>query len=737
MRSQATWLEFIAGRNLEQSQVLSLVLSLLARRDLGDLVFDVESGSWGSAPRFYLRTTKPAVVASSVSSFLDGSRTRQVERTDPAWCSSWRLQSSTSLQGLDVERGSDASRRLLQVLSSSPRSLTHRVTVSRRLPSSRIASNLKSKPAESWTENAIDAVLGPKQLDPSRVRDLVAKHALAGAEVSVQLLAPLDAPPATQPEGPSESRLMETFVARSDQEAVVPLGGYLAALRALESPGIRLRLRPNQGVSSWLRSRSFLKLNAAEIVAVLGWPLGEDDYPGLGRDQPVVLPHVGPRVIERRLGEALEPEGQPVGLLPRDNLRHLHVLGPTGVGKSTMLLHLALQDIAAERGLVVVDPKGDLVDDILANLSEKSRDRVVVLDPSRNDFSVGFNPLDVSPSEGELAVDGIAHIFASIYKDNWGPRTSDIFHSSCLTLVGTPFASLVHIPRLLGDEGFRRQVLSSKRLSPPLASFWSWFNTISTAERFAATAPLMNKLRPLLNRSGLHAMLAQTNNQFHPGMVFEEQLVLLVPLRKGRLGPSAAKTFGSMLLSRLWLETLRRSNRPTTDRQPITMILDEFQDYLRLDLDFTDILAQGRGLGVGLALAHQHLGQLTPDVRAAIDANAASKVFFGLGQDDAKALSRHSDQLDARDLAGLPPFNAYAQLLHHNEVQPWTSIRTFPPPPTAAQSSSAIAKELAQAWGRPISDVEKQRGSSTNTSSVAEADDIGPDAIGRKRRVAK
>jgi hypothetical protein len=182
-----------------------------------------------------------------------------------------------------------------------------------------------------------------------------------------------------------------------------------------------------------------------------------------------------------------------------DQLHHLHVIGPTGTGKSTLLGRLALQDLAEGRGAVVIDPKGDLVDDILARLPQSRAKDVVVLDPADVIAPVGFNPLAARPGRRpEVVADALLAVFHDLWADAWGPRTQDILHAGLLTLTGRTDASLVMLPLLLTNPGFRRSLTQRAIKEDPVAlgSFWTWYERLGDAERAAVIAPVMNKLRP-------------------------------------------------------------------------------------------------------------------------------------------------------------------------------------------------------------------------------------------------
>ncbi len=334
--------------------------------------------------------------------------------------------------------------------------------------------------------------------------------------------------------------------------------------------------------------------------------------------------------------------------------------------------------MAAGRAVVVIEPKGDLVADVLARIPPQRIADVVLIDPTDTERPVGFNPLARAGRSPELVADQLLGLFHSLYIAHWGPRTHDILGASLLTLARTPGMTLSALPLLLTDAGFRRQIVP--KVSDPigLGPFWSGFEAWSEGERAAAIAPVMNKLRPLLLRPEMRAIVGQTRRSFDLRRVFTERKILLVSLSKGLLGPETAGLLGSLVISQLWQAVLGRAAITPERRHPAFVYVDEFQDYMHLPLDFADALAQARSLGVGFVAAHQYLHQLDPAMRSAVLANAQSRVAFRLPGEDARVLAADSP-LTPEDFQSLGAFECYMQAVARGTVQPWCSARTLPP----------------------------------------------------------
>ena len=507
--------------------------------------------------------------------------------------------------------------------------------------------------------------------------------------------------------------------------------GLFAALRTSETPGLKLRLRPdsvrrfNAGMPGWWWP---LRLNVSEAANFCGWPIGKDPIPGAPNPHPrLVRPVAAVTGKTRVIGQATAPgENRSLVLRPRDALSHLHVIGPTGVGKSTLLQSLILADITAGFGVVVIDPKGDLVADVCARIPAARRRDVVVLDPADELAPVGLNPFAIPGASPDLVADGILAVFHGLYRDAWGPRVQDVLHAGLLTLARTPEASLLMLPLLLTNPGVRRRLVDPIAAADPvgLGPFWEWFESLSPGEAAQVLAPVMSRLRALLLRHSMRHTLGQTRPRFHIGQVLTERKVLLVDLAKGRLGPEGSALLGSLLVSQLWQATTARASLPAAKRAPVFVYIDEVQDYLHLPTDLADVLAQSRGLGVGLTLAHQTLSQLTPAISDAILANARSRVCFKLAEKDAAIIARGTTQLTADDFTTLPAFAAYASLMANAHSTGYASIRTLPPTP-AIGDPDRIRQASRTAYGQPVAAIETEISQLLATSGVKPTGPVG------------
>ncbi len=508
----------------------------------------------------------------------------------------------------------------------------------------------------------------------------------------------------------------------------------VAALRQLQSGGTHVDIvtdRPDAVDAAHVPMRLPLRLTPAEAVAFLAWPHGEDELPG--------LPAVHPRLIapspaytplkERIFAYTTAPgEPMPIGISMSDACRHTHILGPTGTGKSNLLLHLIKADIDAGRSVVLIDPKRDLALDVLAIIPEHRQGDVVVIDPTMK-HPVGLNPLPTTPERRPLVADSLLAIFKGLFPSAFGPRTSDVMHASLLTLMYAPGATLVQLPALLTDPAFRRTLTAQIDDPSGLGSFWAQWEAMSPAQQAQAIGPVMSRLRQFLLRPGLRAVLDQPEPRFRLAEIFTTPKILVVTLNKGLLGAQSASLLGSLVVGQLWQLTLARAALPQKARRPVSLFLDEAQNFLHLDSDLGEALEQSRSLKVAWHLAHQFRHQMPADLLASIDANTRNKIVFALDTADAAAMAKGTGLLP-EDFAQLPLYEMYASLLSQGRQTGWFSGRTLPPPKQLSSPDAIIAESQAR-YGGPPGDA-----SPTPAASMSSAVQIDDEPLGRTRRGA-
>jgi Type IV secretion-system coupling protein DNA-binding domain len=491
-------------------------------------------------------------------------------------------------------------------------------------------------------------------------------------------------------------------------------------LRVMDAPGVALVRRsvPVALVRRRLSTRSWpvtawpVIVNTKEAAGIVGVPIGDmTGVAGLVLGRSRQLP---PGAVPSRGGTALAVsnypgrEGRRLVLTARDRLHHIYCVGPTGVGKSSLLAQMAAQDAAAGYGLCLIDPKGDLVETVLGRLPEEVADRVIVLDPSQTERPVGLNPLAVGVIDEhgrELAADRVLHIFKDLFRSHWGPRTDDVLRAALLTLVsvrapnGQAF-TICEIPELLTRPRLRRYATSQPTLPEALKTYWAWFDGMGESEQLQHVGPVMNKLRSFTMRTATRLMLGQSSG-LDLADIMRRRGVLLVSLAKGRIGTETATLAGSLMVTAIWQAALGRVNVAPEKRRPFFVYLDEFQDVVRLSDSLPDLLGQARGMGIGAVLANQYLAQLPESVRAAVLGTVRSQVVFQVEHDDARLLERRfAPNLSADDLMGLARYEV--------AIRPCVDGQTLAPVTLGEQVGEAaeLASISRERWGRPRAEVE-------------------------------
>jgi len=525
------------------------------------------------------------------------------------------------------------------------------------------------------------------------------------------------------------------------------INGLFAALRTLESAGVRLGLKPQEPAKlndthiPW----SFpLRLSVKELAHFLLLPVGEEELPGApGLHPKLCLPPAWYRQPDEHHDRtfALSADGRTrLSISPKDSLLQTHIIGPIGSGKSTVMLQMILADIAAGRGVMVIDPKADLIGDILAHIPEHRDKDIVILDPS-DPCPIGFNPFSYKESP-TLVADAILSVFKEVFSENWGILSQDVMSASLLTLAQIPGATLLWLPQMLTDEAFRKKITSQVSDKIGLDSYWAGFDAMKDGERRKEIAPVLNKLRQFILRPGLRNVLGQSNPKFDLADLFTKKRIVLVPLNKGMIGAESARLLGSLLVSMMWTLTLSRAKIPQDQRGITSVFVDEFQDFLALPTSTSEILSQARGMGASFCLAHQYREQLPPDIRAGIDANCHNKIVFGLNAADAKAFAGMAPELSPEDFMTLPRYQIYTSFQSGGRSTGWLSGQTLPPPAPTRETYDLRAQSMA-AYGKPTEEIEaeymQQLGHSNAENPLPEQDTSSeaspiPTPVGRQKK---
>lgn len=396
------------------------------------------------------------------------------------------------------------------------------------------------------------------------------------------------------------------------------------------------------------------------------------------------------------------------GLLPDDRMRHIYVAGKTGMGKSTLLYNLILSDIAAGRGVALIDPHGDLAESLLPALPRSRTNDVILFDASDSSHPLAFNPLHCpQTSQRPLVASGIVSAFKKLYGDSWGPRLEHILRNSLLALLEVPGSTLVSILRLLSEAKYRQAIVS--QLSDPIVrSFWqSEFAAMHPKLQVEAIAPIQNKVGHFVSSPLLRNIIAQPTNRLNLRTVMDERRVLIVNLSKGRIGEDSSALLGSLLVTSLQIAAMSRADIPEHERCPFHVYVDEFQNFATDS--FATILSEARKYRLSLTIANQYLDQVEEGTAAAVFGNVGTVVAFQVGARDAETIAEQlGGGVTPQDLMMLPRFTAYARLLIDGQPSRPFSMLTLPPTTKHIDPKRAeiIRRYSRQRYGRHVAAVE-------------------------------
>lgn len=353
----------------------------------------------------------------------------------------------------------------------------------------------------------------------------------------------------------------------------------------------------------------------------------------------------------------------PFGLSAADARQHLYLIGKTGSGKTTLLRNLILQHFVAGNGVGLIDPHGDLAEDLLNHLPPHRADHLVYFNPGDLDFPVGLNLLaNVPPDERHLVASGIVGAFKGIWRDSWGPRLEYILYNAIAALLDCPNTTLLGVNRLLTDERYRAWVVRQVQ-DPFIRDFWEHeFAGYDPRFQREAIAPIQNKLGQFLQSPVIRNILGQVRTKVSIPFVMDTGRLFLANLSKGRLGHDKANLLGSLLTTQFQLAAMARVNQPEHERRDFYLFIDEFQNF-STDA-FASILAEARKYRLCLALSHQYIDQLSLPVRQAVFGNVGTLVSFRVGHADAAVLrDEFGHEFAEQQLVDLDRFELVVKLL--------------------------------------------------------------------------
>lgn len=402
------------------------------------------------------------------------------------------------------------------------------------------------------------------------------------------------------------------------------------------------------------------------------------------------------------------------GIKRADRRQHMYIVGKTGTGKSALLHNLIVQDIANGEGVCVIDPHGELVENILKKIPEERIKDVVYFNPADSEFHIGFNVLELpDPKYKHLVASGLMGIFTKIWQNVWSARMEYILNNAILALLDTPGTTLLSIPRLLVDKEYRQKIIANVK-DPVVKSFWvheyeEWRDQF----RNEAIAPIQNKVGQFLSTSLIRNIVGQSKSTIDIFEIMNEGKIFLVNVSKGRIGEDNSSLLGGMLITKLQLSAMERVRIPEEERTDFYLYVDEFQNFATDS--FASILSEARKYRLNLIIAHQYIGQLVTDVstrvKDAIFGNVGTMIIFRVGAADAEFLeSEFAPEFSVQDMVNLPNYSIYLKLMVDGVTSRPFSAVTLPPfkVTESAATEAKIIQESRRRYMRPRYLVEEE-----------------------------
>lgn len=419
-----------------------------------------------------------------------------------------------------------------------------------------------------------------------------------------------------------------------------------------------------------------------------------------------------------------------VSLDAGQRLKHMYLIGASGTGKSTLLLNMIVQDLKQGGGFAVLDPHGDLIDQILGLIPDQRRDDVVLLDASDEDYPVGFNILTArSDVEKNLLASDLVAVFRRL-SATWGDQMTSVLGNAILAfLESSNGGTLADLRRFLVEADFREQVLRTVA-DPEIVYYWRREFPLLAGR---PQAPLLTRLDTFLRPKIIRHMVNQRQDRLDFRWMMDHRKIFLAKLAQGAIGEENAYLLGTLIVTKLHQMALGRQNTPEAERTPFFLYIDEFHNFITPSM--ASILSGARKFGLGLVLSHQELRQIfhhSADVASAVIANPYTRVCFRLGDDDAKRLQGGFASFDAQDLQSLGVGEAIVRM---ERAEYDFTLETSPLPrlePAEAQARREQVVESSRSrYARPREEVEREAAAAHATEQPV---DRPPDRRDKPRR---
>ncbi len=368
------------------------------------------------------------------------------------------------------------------------------------------------------------------------------------------------------------------------------------------------------------------------------------------------------------------------GIKQTDRRRHMYLIGKTGMGKSTVMENMIIQDIVNGHGVALVDPHGDFAEKILDFIPSNRINDVIYFNPADINFPVSFNVMEsVNQEHRHLVASGLLGVFKKLWADSWGPRLEYLLRNAILALLDYPDSTLLGVLRIFSDKNYRNKVIA-KIEDPVVKSFWvNEFSKYPQQFQTEAVAPIQNKVGQFLSTALIRNVVGQVKSTFDLRDVMDNQKILIMNLSKGRVGEDASSLLGAMMITKIQLAAMSRIDIPEEQRKDFYLYVDEFQNFATDS--FASILSEARKYRLDLIIAHQYIEQLPElTVRPAVFGNVGTIMCFRVGSADAEFLATEfAPYFTEEDLVNLTKYDAYLKLMIDGVASSPFSATTLPP----------------------------------------------------------
>ena len=372
-------------------------------------------------------------------------------------------------------------------------------------------------------------------------------------------------------------------------------------------------------------------------------------------------------------------ERKKFGIKRQDRTKHMYIIGKTGMGKTTLLENMAVQDIRNGEGIGIVDPHGEFARKMLDFVPKERIDDVLYFAPHDIDWPIAFNVMEnVDPTQRHLVAAGLLGVFKKIWPDVWSARMEYILNNCILALLEYPDSTLLGINRMLADKDYRKEVVSNLT-DPVVKSFWT-DEFAKYTDRFMseAGAAIQNKVGQFISNPLIRNIIGQPKSSFDIRELMDGRKIFIMNLSKGRIGEENSRLIGAMLITKIYLAAMSRVDVSEEKRPDFYLYVDEFQNFATES--FADILSEARKYRLNLILAHQYIAQMDERVRDAVFGNIGTLISFRVGAQDAEILEKEfAPEFSAQDLVNLGFAQIYLKLMIDGVASRPFSATTLPP----------------------------------------------------------